>query len=116
MQPHEVVERYFQAMQAGRKAADALFALFADDAVYIEPFSGSQATHRGRAAIEACLRAGWDNAPPDLKLDVRRIDVDGDVVRSQWTCSSPVFEAPIQGTDVCTVKDGRIQRLEVQLS
>ena len=42
--------------------------------------------------------------------------VDGEVVRSEWTCTSPVFEAPIRGVDVCTVRDGRITRLEVSFA
>ena len=105
-------------MQAGERDGAALFALFADEAVYIEPFSGAGQleTHRGREAIEACLRAGWKNAPPDMTLEVNRIDVDGNVVRTEWTCASPVFEAPMRGVDVCTVVDGRIQRLEVRFA
>ena len=116
MTPTDVVHEYFRAMQSGREAADALFALFDDDAVYVEPFTGAPRTHAGRAAIEACLRDGWDREPPDLALEVNRIDVDGEVVRSEWTCTSPVFEAPIRGVDVCTVRDGRITRLEVSFA
>lgn len=119
MSPVTVVERYFEAMQRGPDAADALFSLFADDAVYIEPFSGvadgTRHTHEGRAAIEACLRKGWDNTPPDLVLEVNRIDVDGAVVRSEWTCTSPAFEQPVRGVDVCRVEDGRIVRLDVNI-
>lgn len=113
MTPTDVVQEYFRAMQAGRAAAKALFALFDDDAVYVEPFTGVRRTHVGRPAIEACLRDGWEREPPELSLEVNRIDVDGDVVRSEWTCRSPAFEAPIKGIDVCTVRDGRIARLEV---
>jgi len=114
--PTEVVQSYFEAMKAGPAAADALFALFADDAVYVEPFSGAERTHEGRAAIEACLRGGWEHTPRDLELSVSRIDVDGDVVRSEWVCSSPDFEAPVRGVDTCTVRDGRIVRLEVRFA
>jgi len=113
MTPVEVVDRYFEAMKVGRDAADAMFALFADDAVYVEPFSGATRTHEGRAAIEACLRAGWENPPPDMTLTVDRVDVDGPIVRSEWTCASPVFPGPMKGLDVCTVEGGRITRLEV---
>lgn len=114
MKPIEVVQSYFKAMQAGEEAADDLFGLFADHAVYIEPFSGESRTHEGKAAIETCLRAGWENTPPGLELEVNRIDVDGDQVRSEWTCTSPAFEAPIKGIDQCTVSGGRIVRLEVR--
>ncbi len=106
-------------MQAGAQQADALFALFADDAIYVEPFSGmatgERHTHEGREAIEACLGKSWENSPPELRLEVNRVDVDGAVVRSEWTCTSPAFEAPVRGLDVCTVRDGRIARLEVSL-
>ncbi len=103
-------------MQAGAEAADDLFGLFADDAVYVEPFSGESRTHEGKAAIETCLRGGWENTPPDLALEVNRIDVDGDSVRSEWTCTSPAFEAPIKGIDQCTVENGLIVRLVVRFA
>ena len=113
--PIEVVHDYFKAMQAGASASERLFALFADDAVYVEPFSGQRLTHEGRSAIEAYLAASWDNAPPEMTLDVDRVDVDGEVVVSEWTCRSPAFPAPVRGRDRCVVREGRIQRLEVDL-
>ena len=116
MSPLEVVQSYFKAMQGGPAAADDLFALFADDAVYVEPFTGSERTHEGKAAIEACIRGSWTDAPPDLELEVNRVDVDGEVVRSEWTCTSPAFEGPVKGIDVCTVQQGRIRRLEVRFA
>ena len=116
----EVVERYFAAMQGGQAEADALFSLFADDAVYVEPFSGAGdgkvLSHRGLAAIRACFEANWSKSPPALSLEVNRIDVDGPVVRSEWTCRSPAFDEPVRGVDVCTVRDGRIERLEVRFA
>lgn len=113
MLPRDVVDAYFRAMQTGAEAATDLFALFADDAVYIEPFSGARRVHEGRAAIEACLRASWTQVPPDLALRVDRVDVDGPVVTSTWTCSSPAFPGPVRGRDTATVRDGRIARLDV---
>ena len=112
----EIVQRYFKAMQGGAAEAPRLFALFADDAVYIEPFTGESRTHEGRPAIEACFIASWDNAPPDLEIEVHRVDVDGEVVRSEWTCTSPAFPAPVKGVDECTVREGRIVRLEVRFA
>ena len=112
--PVDVVDAYFRAMQGGRERSEELLALFADDAVYVEPFSGETLTHRGRAAIEAYLSASWDQAPPDLILEVDRMDVDGDVVVSEWTCRSPALPQPYRGRDRCTVREGRIQRLEVE--
>ncbi|MEN0061233.1 MAG: nuclear transport factor 2 family protein [Myxococcota bacterium] len=112
--PIDVVQAYFHAMQGGPANRAELFALFADDAVYVEPFSGQTLTHEGRAAIEAYLAASWEQAPPDLELQVDRIDVDGDVVVSEWTCRSPALPVPYRGRDTCTVREGRIQRLEVE--
>ncbi len=109
----DTVDRYFEAMQRGPEAAEELFALFADDAVYVEPFTGETRTHEGRAAIEHCFRESWKNAPPDMTLEVNRVDVDGDTVHSRWTCSSPAFDAPVKGHDRCVVDGGRIRRLEV---
>ncbi len=116
MKPLEVVQEYFKAMQIGAEAAGTMFALFAEDAVYVEPFSGTEQTHQGRPAIEAYMKGSWENSPPDVELEVNRIDVDGSVVRSEWTCTSPAFEAPVKGRDVCTVQDGRIKRLEVSFA
>lgn len=103
-------------MKAGPAAAQDLYALFADDAVYVEPFSGASKTHEGRAAIEACFAGSWKNTPPDLELEVNRVDVDGDTVRSEWTCRSPAFDTPVKGIDVCVVQEGRIKRLEVSFA
>ncbi|MEO0602824.1 MAG: nuclear transport factor 2 family protein [Myxococcota bacterium] len=112
--PVEVVETYFRAMQRGAQAAEELFALFAEDAVYIEPFSGETRTHTGKPAIERYLTASWDQAPPDLELQVDRVDLDGEIVVSEWTCRSPALPRPFRGRDRCTVQEGRIQRLEVE--
>ena len=114
MTPSDVVPRYFEAMRGGIEAIETLLALFAEDAVYIEPFAGQMRTHEGIRAIERCLREGFVDAPPDMTLELGRVDVDGAVVRSEWTCVSPAFPHPMNGVDVCTVKDGRIQRLEVR--
>lgn len=116
MSPVEVVDAYFDAMKAGASRVDDLLALFAEDAVYIEPFSGAPRTHEGWPAIADAIRTSMQSPPPDMTLEVNRVDVDGDVVRSEWTCCSPVFPGPMRGVDRCTVADGRIQRLEVQFA
>lgn len=102
-------------MRRGKAGRDELVALFAEDGEYTEPFSGTSRTHRGKAAIEACLSGGFDNPPPQLRLTVDRVDVDGPNVRAEWTCSSPAFDAPVRGLDEYTVQDGRIARLVTSL-
>ena len=111
----QLVQRYFAAMRQGAAAEDELLALFAEDAVYEEPFSGSPRRSEGIVAIRSALREGWEFPLPDLKLTVRRIDLDGDVVRSQWICESPALDGPIHGHDRYTIRDGLIARLEVFL-
>jgi ketosteroid isomerase-like protein len=115
VQPRAVVERYFGAMKRGADAEDDLLDLFAADAVYSEPFSGEQREFEGRPAIVQCFRDGWQGTPTDLELTVERIDVEGQVVTSHWTCTSPAFPAPVKGRDVCTVRDGLIQHLDVRI-
>jgi ketosteroid isomerase-like protein len=110
-----IVERYFKAMQRGPGGEDDLLALFADDAVYVEPFGGDQAPHVGTAEIRAWLKASWDSAPPELVLRVDRVQVDGDQVQADWTCTSPALPEPVRGVDRYTIRGGRIARLETRL-
>lgn len=109
-----VVERYFAAMQLGVDGHDALSELFAPDAEYVEPFSGT-GPHRGRAAIRAYLLAAAPDAPPDFTLHVERLDLDGPQVTATWRCDSPVFASPSRGTDSFVIRDGLIHRLETTL-
>jgi ketosteroid isomerase-like protein len=109
----DLVERYFRAMQRGPDGEDDLVALFAEDAVYVEPFTGG--THEGRDAIRAWLNGSRADAPPDLRLTVERVDVAGDTVEAHWTCESPAFARPATGRDRFTIRDGRIARLESTL-
>ena len=111
--PTDVAASYFEAMRGGEAKLQELLAHFADDATYVEPFSGETRTHEGLQAITTCLTQSLENRPPDMTLEVNRVDVDGDVVRSQWTCASPAFPHPMPGEDTCTVRQGKIQRLEV---
>jgi hypothetical protein len=109
-----VVERYFAAMRKGAAAEDELLALFAADAVYIEPFI-SDGPAVGVDAIRDRFRRGWENPLPDLELDVRSIEVDGPLATSSWECRSPALPGPVQGEDRYEIRDGKIVRLEVRL-
>lgn len=113
--PRIVVDRYFQAMRAGSAAEEDLMALFRDDAVYTEPFTGRSRTHQGLDAIRRCFREAWLSPPEDLELRVDRVDLDGERVEARWTCTSPVFPAPVKGRDAYLIQDGKIARLEVTL-
>ncbi len=109
----ELVDRYFAAMRRGAAAEEDLVALFADDAVYVEPFSGEEPA-RGRDAIRRRLRQGWEVPLPDLELDVLEVEVDGRRARSRWECRSPALPGPVRGEDRYEFADGRIARLEVR--
>jgi ketosteroid isomerase-like protein len=110
----ETLDRYFRAMQRGPEGEDELVALFAEDAVYIEPFSGQQ--HTGRDAIRAWLRGSLRDQPPGIRLTVDRLDVVEQTIVASWTCESDAFARPARGRDHFTIRDGRITRLESRLT
>jgi hypothetical protein len=113
----KVVEDLFRAMQAGPDGEDAMMRLFAEDAVFVEPFSGTVRTHEGKTAIRQSFQDQWKNPLPDLQLTVDRLDLDGGQVRAEWSCTSPVLPAPMRGYDLFTIDAaGRITRLEIVLT
>lgn len=110
------VDRYFAAMRQGRSAEADMMALFSDDIVYIEPFSGDAEPAVGKAAVRARLRHGWDAPLPDMELDVRSVDVRGATATSMWECRSSAFPAPVTGRDTYEFDDaGLISRLHVEI-
>lgn len=112
-QRHAVIDRYFAAMRRGAAAEDELLALFTDDAVYDEPFSGQEPAE-GIDAIRHRLRNGWETPLPDLELDVIEVEVGASSARSRWECRSPGLPGPVQGEDRYEFRAGRLSRLEVR--
>jgi ketosteroid isomerase-like protein len=111
----KIVEGFFLAMQAGASSEHEMMALFAEDAVYVEPFSGTVREHRGRPAVHAAMRDGWRTPLPEMRIEVDTIAVDGDTVRAQWTCYSPAIPGGKgRGENVFTLRDGLIVRLETR--
>ena len=108
----ELVEHYFQAMRTGAIASDEIVDSFAEDAVYIEPFSGEPLAHVGKEAIRQSFIDSQRNAPPDMTLTLDQVEIDSECIRSVWTCSSPAFAHPIRGEDIWTIRSGKIVRLE----
>jgi hypothetical protein len=108
----KVVEQVFQAMHEGLKGEDRMMTLFADQANVTEPFSGQPVTHRGKEAIRAWFKQAMATMPPDVNLKMDRIDLDGDCVKADWTCTSPVFPTPMKGYDKYLIRDGKIHEAE----
>lgn len=114
MNNRDVIDQYFAAMRRGSTAEEELLSLFADDAVYIEPFT-SDGPAIGLEAVRERFRQGWETPLPDLELDVMHIDIDGSSAVSRWECRSPGLPGPVRGEDRYEMRDGRIVRLEVRI-
>jgi SnoaL-like domain len=114
--PYQIAN-FFTAMQAGRNAKSQLEALFAEDAVYIEPFSGQPQSHSGRTEIIAAFAGGWDYPLPDMHVKIDHAETAGSEVRIRWTCfSSGLPGGKGSGLNHYTMSAaGLIERLETTL-
>lgn len=110
------VERYFAAMQAGPGAVDDLVGLFEDDAVYVEPFTGQPQAHTGKTEIRAFFERALQQDMRNARLTLTRLDIDGEKLRSEWTCDLPNMPAPMRGFDLLNLRNGRIVRLETTVT
>lgn len=114
----ELIESHYRAMQMGADGEDAIVELFADDAIYIEPLMSADRTpraHVGKAAIREAFHRGLQWNPPDFRVSLDRLEIEGDELVSHWTCDSAQMPAPVKGTDRYVLKDGKIKRLETRL-
>lgn len=112
----EIIGRFFNAMQTGAASEAQMMALFADDAVYIEPFTGAPARHLGKPAVRDALAAGWKNPLPDMTITIDEVEVDGPTVTARWTCRSPALPGGKgSGVNVFTLRGGLISSLETRL-
>lgn len=111
----DLIERYFVAMRRGAAAEDEMMALFSDDAVYVEPFTGESEPWVGKESVRTALRRGWEQPLPDLELVVKRIDIGAGEATAEWVCTSPALPGPVTGHDTYTITDGKITRLEVRI-
>lgn len=115
MSVREVIDGYFAAMRRGAAAEEEMMELFADDAVYVEPFTQTAGPAIGKDAVRARLRKGWEFPLPQLELEVLELEIDGPQARTRWECRSPALPEPIRGEDHYEIRDGKIVRLEVRL-
>lgn len=112
----KLVADFFEAMQAAGTQETEMMRLFAEDAVYVEPFSGRPREHEGKAAIREAMAAGWKNPLPEMRLEVERVETDGKMLRADWVCYSPGLpNGRGAGTNEFTLRDGLIVRLETRL-
>jgi uncharacterized protein (TIGR02246 family) len=111
----DLVERYFAAMRRGAAAEEEMMALFSDDAVYVEPFTGEGEPWVGKESVRTALRRGWEQPLPDLELVVKRIEIRDGAATAEWVCTSPVLPGPVTGRDEYIIADGKITRLEVRI-
>lgn len=112
----EIIGRFFSAMQTGAAGEAQMLALFTDDAVYVEPFSGRPVAHEGKPAVRAALQQGWRTPLPDMTLSVDEVEVAGPLLSVRWTCRSPALPGGQgQGVNLFTLRDGLIARLETRI-
>ncbi|WP_305987230.1 nuclear transport factor 2 family protein [Roseibium sp. MMSF_3544] len=110
------IANFFLAMQAGPSGSDILGSLFAEDAVYSEPFSGQTDPHRGRNAILAAFAASRSDAFDDAVINLGAVEIDGDTITVKWTCYSQAIPGGSgSGTNVFTLSGGRIISLVTTL-
>lgn len=110
------ITNFFLAMQAGPSGLDLLGTLFADDAEYIEPFSGSAEPHRGRSAILRAFDASRSDNFDDAVITLGAVEVSGEVITVHWTCISKAIPGGQgSGTNVFHLSNGKIVLLETTL-
>ncbi len=109
-----LIDGYYAAMRRGPEAEPDIMAVFADDIVYVEPFTSPDEPAVGVDAVLARLRTGWERPLPDLELEVHAIEIRGDTATTRWECRSPALPGPARGTDTYTFADGKITRLVVE--
>ncbi len=111
------VSNFFLAMQAGRAGAETLRAVFAQDAIYEEPFSGETRCHEGREAILAAMATGWERPLPEMHIRIDHVETDGARIRVDWTCLSLALPGGAgRGSNHYVMRDGLIAELRTVLT
>jgi len=113
--PREV-SNFFLAMQAGKTGAAALAACFDDEAVYVEPFSGTLRRHEGKQAIMRAMQEGWEFPMPDRHITIDTVKAAGAEISVAWTCYASVLPGGRgSGVNRFRMRDGLIVSLETTL-
>lgn len=110
------IANFFLAMQAGPSGAELLGSIFADDAVYSEPFSGQSEPHRGRDAILAAFAASRSDDFDDAVITLGAVEIEDDRITVKWTCYSRAIPGGSgSGTNVFTIAGGKVVSLVTTL-
>lgn len=111
------VSNFFLAMQAGKTGSQALEACFADDAVYEEPFTGTNRRHEGKAAIMKAMALGWEMPMLDTRIQIDSAVAAGNEIHINWTCFSPSLPGGKgKGLNRFQIEGGLITRLVTTLA
>ena len=110
-----LIEETSRAMQLGPAGESTILALFADDAEWVEPYTGQRRTHSGKGAIRAALRQMWTQpSPPGFAITTDRMDVEGQSVKVEWTCSCDGIPQLMRGYSLYSISpENLISRLEL---
>lgn len=104
-------------MAAGPSGEAPMMALFADDAVLLEPFTGAPREHIGKDAIRKAYRELFhEPPPPDMRLSLLRVEREGDTIRAEWSCTASTYATDRLGVDRFLVREGLIHRLEITIT
>jgi hypothetical protein len=106
--PKQIAERYIALWnEADAGVRQELLAQdWADDATYVDPVMSG----RGAAEIDSLVDGVHARFPSFSFTLIGKPDGHGEHVRFSWTLGPGDFvDAPIEGTDIITVRDGRIQ-------
>ncbi|MEM9044059.1 MAG: nuclear transport factor 2 family protein [Pseudomonadota bacterium] len=110
------VSNFFLALQAGPHGLASLAEMFAQDAVYFEPFSGRSEPHKGREAIAAAFDASRSGAFDDAVISLQGSEIDDEKISVRWTCvSKSIPGGRGSGTNVFKLKAGLIVSLVTTL-
>lgn len=110
------ITNFFLAMQAGPSGWELLKSIFAEDAEYTEPFSGSDAPHKGRDAIIAAFDGSRSDDFDDAVINLNTVEIDNEIITVDWTCISKAIPGGQgRGKNVFTISNGKIVSLVTTL-
>jgi hypothetical protein len=112
--PQEIVHEWLRAFNSGD--ADAMVALYADDAIHISPrLRAAQPASGGRLVGKAALRQWWLDAfasPPRIEYELLTMTSSDHVAVIEYLRHRP-GEPSLPVAEVFEIRDGKIARSHV---